>query len=126
MASILVVDGPNKGEYYPLEKRMVLVGRDEDCLIQIVDEEVSRMHLKIWYEPAGKSYRARDMKSANGTFIEGRQIDGEVPLVPGMKIRIGNTELVFSEMDFSTPEVAFEHYEQERQKGERGKETMIR
>ena len=66
------------------------------------------------------------MKSANGTFIEGRPIDGEVPLVPGMKIRIGNTELVFSEMDFSTPEVAFEHYEQERQKGERGKETMIR
>ncbi len=43
-----------------------------------------------------------------------------------MKIRLGNTELVFSEMDYSSPEVAFEHYEQERQKGERGKETMIR
>ncbi len=126
MSSILVVDGPSKGAYYPLEERMVIVGRDEDCLIQIVDEQVSRMHLKIWYEPTGKGYVARDMKSANGTFIEGRQIEGEVPLVPNTKIRIGNTELLFSEMDYSTPEVAFEHYEQERQKGERGKETMIR
>ena len=126
MASILVVDGPNKGAYYPLERRMVLVGRDEDCLIQIVDEQVSRMHLKIWYEQTGKVYRARDMKSANGTFIDGRQIDGEVLLVPGMKIRLGNTELIFCEMDYSSPEVAFEHYERERQKGERGKETMIR
>ena len=126
MASILVVDGPSKGAYYPLEERMVLVGRDEDCLIQIVDEQVSRMHLKIWYEPTGKVYRARDMKSANGTFIEGRQIEGEVPLVPNTKIRIGNTELLFSELDYSTPEIAFEHYERQRQRGERGKETMIR
>ena len=84
------------------------------------------MHRRTWDRPGGKGERCPGRKSAHGSFLGGPEIDGEVPLGPGMKVKHGNPRIVFSAIDFSTPEVAFEHYEQERQKGERGKETMIR
>ena len=124
MASILVVDGPNEGDYYPLERPMILVGRDEDCLIQITDEQVSRMHVKIWLAQ-DKSYFARDMKSANGTFVNKKPVSDEVKLANGDIIAIGNSELMFSELDFPDRVEAFKHYERQRDQGERYKDTMI-
>jgi len=46
MASLLVITGSTAGEYYLLGQDAVVIGRDEGSPIQIVDEAVSRQHLR--------------------------------------------------------------------------------
>ena len=122
MASILVVSGPQAGQYHPLGKRTLVLGRDEGCPIQIVDESVSRNHVQIRFDQTDNRYHALDMNSANGVFINDRRITGEASLADGDIIKIGNCELFFSALDFTDKDTAFEHY---RQHGERGKSTII-
>ncbi len=123
MASILVVTGPNQGDYYPLGHRTIVVGRDEGCPIQIVDERVSRKHVQIRFDQADGRYHALDMKSGNGTVVNDRRISEAVNLADGDVIAIGVSELMFMAADFPDRETAFEHY---RKRGERTKSTVIR
>ena len=122
MPSIIVVSGSNEGDYYPLGKRTMVVGRDEGCPIQIVDELVSRKHLQIRHEASDDQYHALDMKSANGTFVNGRQITTELVLQDNDIIELGNSKLMFSTTDFPDRESALNHY---KARGERGKSTLI-
>ncbi len=122
MASILIVSGPNEGAYYPLRGSAIEVGRDETCTIQIADDRVSRRHLRIRFDVSDGSYHAVDDKSANGTLHNGRRITADTRLDDGDILAIGRTELMFSELDFTDDETAFEHF---RKKGERGKSTII-
>ena len=80
MASITVVSGESIGDYYPLAKRTMVIGRDEALPIQVKDDRVSRKHLQIRYEEADGAdrYVLLDMSSANGTFVNGRQITRDV------------------------------------------------
>ena len=57
MASIIVVTGSNKGDYYPLGHRTTVIGRDEALPIQILDPKVSRKHMQIRYD-ADKKFSA--------------------------------------------------------------------
>ena len=123
MASILVVTGPNQGDNYPLGHRTIVVGRDEGCPIQIVDDRVSRKHVQIRFDQADGRYHALDMKSGNGTLVNDRRISEAVSLADGDVIAIGVSELMFMAVDFPDRETAFEHY---RKRGERTKSTVIR
>ncbi|GDX98557.1 hypothetical protein LBMAG48_09610 [Phycisphaerae bacterium] len=121
MASILIVAGPNEGDYYPMRNRTLVVGRDEGVPVQITDQRISRKHLQIRYDDARKQYLALDMKSANGTLINGRAVTTEVPLVDGDEISVGNSKLVFSSTEFKDRESAFANW---KQRGERSKPTI--
>ena len=123
MPFLLVVSGPNEGDYHPLKGRTVTVGRDEECTIQIVDGLVSRRHLKVLYDEKSRRYRAFDDHSANGVFVNDKQMTGESPLCDGDIIRIGDSELIFSERDFVDRETALEHY---GRRPEQGRRTIIR
>src|SRR5262245_65497865 len=80
MASIIVVSGPNEGDYYPLGTRTMVVGRDEGCPIQITDDRASRKHFQVRFDPATGKYHGLDMKSANGTWINGRKVESDTAL----------------------------------------------
>ncbi len=123
MPSIIIVAGSNEGDYYPLGKRTMVAGRDEAVPIQIVDELVSRKHLQIRFEQSDSRYRALDMKSANGVFVNGRKIASETVLEDGDIIQIGNSKLMYTNKDFPDRESAMAHYHKQ---GERGKSTLIR
>lgn len=110
MPFLLVVSGSNEGDYHPLKGRTVTIGRDERCTIQIVDGLVSRRHLQVRYDRPGRRYHVLDDHSANGVFINEKQMTGESPLNDGDIIRIGDSELIFSERDFVDRETALEHY----------------
>ena len=96
---------------------------DEDCSIQILDELVSRRHMQVRHEESTGVYRAVDDESANGVFINEQQIVGETPLTNGDVIRIGDSELIFSLLDFIDRATALEHYRR-RPEGDRG--TIVR
>jgi pSer/pThr/pTyr-binding forkhead associated (FHA) protein len=123
MASIVVVSGPNQGDYYPIGRRALVIGRDEACPVQIIDELVSRKHLQVRFNDQTKSYHALDMKSANGVFVNGRKIDGDTELVDGDEIEIGKSKLLFTLEDFTDRDSAMNHW---RQRGERGKSTLVK
>ncbi len=110
MAFLLVISGTNEGDYHPLKERAVTVGRDEECTIQILDGEVSRRHVELRCEKATGGHVAIDDHSANGVFVNEKQIDGEAPLADGDIIRIGRSELIFSQRDFIDRDTALEHY----------------
>ena len=110
MAFLLVVSGANEGDYHPLKDGSVTIGRDEQCSIQILDGKVSRRHLEVRCKNPADRYVAIDDHSANGVFINDKQISGEAPLADGDIIRIGRSELIFSERDFIDRDTALEHY----------------
>jgi pSer/pThr/pTyr-binding forkhead associated (FHA) protein len=122
MASLIVLNGSQKDDYYPLGHRTTVIGRDEALLIQILDERVSRKHLQISYDKDKNEYRAIDMSSKHGVLINGNKINGETPLADGDRINIGTTTLWFTVNDFPDKESALSHY---KKVGERSRPTYI-
>ena len=122
MASIIIMSGPKKGDYYPLGQRTNVIGRDEALLIQILDEHVSRKHVQISFDKDKGKYFALDMKSKHGVFVNGGKINNETALADGDQIYIGQTDLLFTEKDFTDRESALSHF---KKVGERFRPTMI-
>ncbi|MBW7988947.1 MAG: FHA domain-containing protein [Planctomycetes bacterium] len=122
MASIIIMSGSKKGDYYPLGQRTNVIGRDEALLIQILDEHVSRKHVQIHFDKDKGQYFALDMKSKHGVFINGDKINNETALSDGDQIYIGQTDLLFTEQDFADRESALSHF---KKVGERFRPTMI-
>jgi len=122
MASIIIMSGPQKGDYYPLGHRTNVIGRDEALLIQILDERVSRKHMQICFKPDEQGYYALDMKSKHGVFINGEKINNETRLADGDQIGIGDTTLLFTTKDFLDRESALSHF---KKVGERIRTTLI-
>ena len=79
--------GPTMGSRYSLESAAVLIGRGEDCTIQIHDHSVSRRHARIEQGPDG--CYVYDLQSTNGTFVNDQPI-GDAKLHDGDYLRVGN------------------------------------
>ncbi|MHC4415844.1 MAG: FHA domain-containing protein [Planctomycetota bacterium] len=122
MASLMVVSGKSRGYYFPLEQGTVIVGRDEACDVQVLDEMVSRRHMKVRFDADSRSYRSEDLQSANGVIINGQRISEETVLTDGDTIMIGESKLFFTVKDFLDGESALMHF---KHRGERGKSTLI-
>ncbi|MGB2806216.1 MAG: FHA domain-containing protein [Sedimentisphaerales bacterium] len=122
MASIFIMSGSRKGDYYPVGQRTNVIGRDEALLIQILDEHVSRKHMQIHFDKTKQQHYAFDMKSKHGVFVNGIKINDETALKDGDQILIGQTTLLFSEKDFDNSESAMSHF---KKVGERMRPTVI-
>ncbi|MCA9289350.1 MAG: FHA domain-containing protein [Phycisphaerales bacterium] len=121
MASITIVAGPNEGDYYPVGKRTMVIGRDEACPIQIVDSRASRKHVQIRFDEATSQHVAMDMRSANGTYINGRTLVTDTPLVDGDMITVGESRLAYSTQEFPDKQSAVNSW---KERGQRGKSTI--
>ncbi len=87
-----VVDGPEKGKKYSLVKSTTKIGKKENNDFIVEDATVSRNHIMIEYN--SDSFLLKDMKSTNGTFLNGTKVK-EAFLVPGDRIKLGNTTIEF-------------------------------
>ena len=58
------------------------IGRQEKNTISVDDPVVSGEHCLIYLDPS-RGYALRDLKSRNGTFVNGTKVDGEVMLRGG-------------------------------------------
>ncbi len=87
-----VVDGPEKGKKYSLVKSTTKIGKKENNDFIVEDATVSRNHMMIEYN--SDSFLLKDMKSTNGTFLNGTKVK-EAFLVPGDRIKLGNTTIEF-------------------------------
>jgi predicted component of type VI protein secretion system len=89
---LIVLEGKHKDRVIPLPETIFMIGRDKQCHLRPHCPSVSKLHCAIaaW---AGK-VRVRDLKSRNGTFLNGQRIEGEAMVRDGDPLKIGS--LVFS------------------------------
>jgi ABC transport system ATP-binding/permease protein len=74
------------------DEMQLTIGRDKSNDIVLNAPSVSRFHAQI--ERAGQRYRLRDLRSSNGTFVNGQAVSGDVWLKPTDSIRIGPYQFV--------------------------------
>nr|WP_300003208.1 FHA domain-containing protein [Tissierella sp.] len=79
-------------EDYVIEEKLCL-GRKSDNDIVIKDPYVSKNHFNILKDE--DYYFIQDLKSSNGTFLNGEKILDVSKLSNGDRIRIGNIEFLF-------------------------------
>jgi pSer/pThr/pTyr-binding forkhead associated (FHA) protein len=120
MASIIIISEKDKGEFLPLGRRTSVIGRNEALSLQILDDLVSRKHLRIYFNKATGTYYAEDMKSKHGVFVNQHRITEDTALSEGNEILIGKTTLLFTDADFDDRESALSHY---KKRGERVRKT---
>ena len=89
---LIIIYGDHAGREYCLSPKRMLIGRTAPCDITINDSSVSRKHANI--ESKDGRFLLQDLKSTNGTFVNGESIDVHV-VNHGDKIRIGRTVLQF-------------------------------
>jgi len=110
MASIIVTSGKQKGEFLSLGRRTSVVGRAENLPLQLLDDLVSRKHLRIRFDESSGQYHAEDMGSSHGTFINRSRISQATPLAGGDEILVGQMTLLFTDEDFEDRESVLSHY----------------
>jgi Protein of unknown function (DUF3662)/FHA domain len=83
------------GVRHPLRPPGIVVGRGSDADLRINDPGVSRRHVEIRLDVAGRqvTVSAIDLGSTNGTSIDGRRVQ-QALLRDGSTIVIGNTTMV--------------------------------
>ncbi|HEX3737432.1 MAG TPA: FHA domain-containing protein [Solirubrobacterales bacterium] len=69
------------------------IGRSKDADVQIDDRYASSIHARL-FSREGRHF-VEDMRSTNGTQLNGAALDGEAELVDGDTIQIGDTAFRF-------------------------------
>jgi two-component system cell cycle response regulator len=96
-ACLVVLSGSNVGEMYRLEKDQVVVGRGDKVDLRLVDDGISREHVRFSKEEG--RIILEDLGSTNGTYCNGQRVTRQ-PLSEGDKILIGSTTILkFSYQD---------------------------
>ena len=101
---MLVIQGPDKGRRIRMaEGRPVLFGRASETL-GLTDYTVSRRHAQL--RPSGRGWELEDLKSANGTYLNGKRLERPARLRDGDQIRMGATLMVWDGSEGKVPGAA--------------------
>lgn len=93
---VRVTDGPLQGGVFRDWKSPLTIGRGLDNNVVLLDDAVSTAHAQIVQE--GDKYFIADLKSSNGTFLDGVKVQ-KTQLQNGQKIKVGASTLVFDLVD---------------------------
>ncbi|MHC5035950.1 MAG: sigma 54-interacting transcriptional regulator [Planctomycetota bacterium] len=81
---------------HDLKRKSTTVGRSTKANLRIRDRAASRLHFQI--ERSETGYKIVDLKSQNGTFVNGAQVNEERPLRVGDRIDAGMTTFFFGKV----------------------------
>lgn len=90
-STLTVLTGADAGAVLPLAFEQILIGRSEDCELQIRDPGVSRRHARLVMR--GSKTLIEDLRGHNGTFVNGVRIRRRATLLPGDVVEMGKTLL---------------------------------
>ncbi|MDZ4848260.1 MAG: SpoIIE family protein phosphatase [Pirellulaceae bacterium] len=93
MAYLNALTGTALGKRYELDRIETIMGRHPECHVVLDSGAVSRQHAKIVRD--GDRYMLEDLKSRNGTFVNGRLIGEPTAMQDGDVLRICELELSF-------------------------------
>ncbi|MDW3095756.1 MAG: GGDEF domain-containing protein [Gammaproteobacteria bacterium] len=94
--SVTAISGPRTGLSFQLEPDTdITLGRSPEAGLQVVDTGISRTHIRMRFD--GVSVFVEDLKSANGTYINGNKLTDKIEIKNGDQVSIGvSTVLKFS------------------------------
>ena len=98
----MILVNQQNGRAYPLQDELV-IGRNADCGIPLVDDQVSRSHARIYRE--GEKWFVQDLGSKNGTFVNDDQITKPTEIVPGNVIQVGDSVFRLLQEEHSQPTI---------------------
>lgn len=87
----LVLEIVSTSKRYFIESFPISIGRLNNNTIQIADQFVSRAHCTIYNQ--NESIYLIDLKSTNGTYINGQLIDSAFEIKRDCILRVGNTDI---------------------------------
>ncbi len=96
-ANLEIVRGPYAGASFPIERPVCSIGRGPQCDVRIRDDSVSTNHATLLRK--GAAWFVVDLRSANGTFVNGLRIAGERELTLGSHLKLGTIEMVFRSLE---------------------------
>jgi pSer/pThr/pTyr-binding forkhead associated (FHA) protein len=88
-ARLRVIEGPDRGAEFPLDKHRCVIGR-RNADIVLRDPRVSRQHAVL--EIFKDRILLKDLGSSNGTLADGRRVEVEI-VTHGARIRVGDSTL---------------------------------
>src|SRR5258706_15789962 len=89
---LVVIKGAQRGTEFVISGDVIRVGKAPENDLVLADETVSRVHFEIARD--AKGYLVRDLKSTNGTFLDGAEVK-EAYLRAGSVIAAGGCERKF-------------------------------
>ncbi len=92
LVTISILEGLERGQTFHDLEPPVTIGREEDNVIQLNDERVSRVHAKL-QDDRGQVILT-DLNSTNGSRINGHPVQLRV-LQPGDHVQIGRCTLLY-------------------------------
>ena len=89
--SLAVINGPDAGSVYRIEKPRITIGRTGADLA-LNDSEISRAHAAV--EIRDTQFFVEDLKSTNGTLVDGQKIAGPTELQNHSEFQVGGSTLM--------------------------------
>ena len=86
MPTLIMQEGLEAGRSWSIEKDRVIIGRGEDCDVVLRERQVSRRHAQI--RRLDSQHVLEDLRSRNGTYVNGREVIGPYVLQDGDEIQI--------------------------------------
>ena len=101
-AKLKIMQGSNSGRVLEINVPQYVIGRAPGCSLRPQSDAISRQHCAIL--SSGETVTIRDLKSRNGTILNGEKIESEVALANGDELQVG--PLLFQViLTASTPKV---------------------
>lgn len=94
-ARLVCLVGKDRGRSFVVHDTCVIGRSHADVCLS--GRDVSRRHARLHCTPQGLF--VEDLGSANGTFVNGTAVSGRHPLMPGDRLQLASTILVFAEHD---------------------------
>jgi len=104
IAKLIIASGKRAGRAISMKRDRLLIGRAEECDLRPLSGEVSRKHCAIVRKD--QDLWIQDLRSRNGTFVNGLKISEPKKLADGDHVRVGSLELkvAAAEEKFDTDE----------------------
>ncbi|HEY7327304.1 MAG TPA: FHA domain-containing protein [Gemmataceae bacterium] len=87
LSIVVLTPGPAEGKVIPINVPQFFIGRDSGCHLRPTSIHISKRHCAL-VRREDKVF-VRDFDSMNGTFVNDRQIKGEIELLDGDRLRVG-------------------------------------
>ncbi len=93
-AVLVICNGGFEGMEYELDAEETIIGRNPTTDVTLLDENISREHSIIIYDPEEANYTIEDLQSTNGTKVNGKRTRSAT-LADTDEIEIGHTRFRF-------------------------------
>jgi hypothetical protein len=90
------LNGPLRGEAFPVRMGRNVIGRDRRSDIVINDDQASSHHADLVFRPEERRFILMDHNSTNGTYVNELEIEPRRDLIEKDVIRIGSHRFLFS------------------------------